>query len=277
MERGPEFYVMLAAVAVGALTWLYRKGSRVWRTVRKLRRSFQKICLNPKSMLDDERCRQLAVGAMYASQQGAWQNSLETGIFDALPEIVGGWWGIDSAAEARKQLDYLCEKGFRYYWPTVLEAFRLDGRERQDELLQQRMTSQEDYDKASSQLENLRETFDELLSCGVVASKEELGRCNVTGWDAGRMVFLARACCEMGYLTEEEAWAYIGRADALAHKACGSWRELAMSYILGRSLWGGKRAYNSVMKTMADVLLSNPKSPWVRCPWQQNESKSDQS
>ena len=50
-----------------------------------------------------------------------------------------------------------------------------------------------------------------------------------------------------------------------------------MSYILGRSLWGGKRAYNSVMKTMADVLLSNPKSPWVRCPWQQNESKSDQS
>ena len=139
------------------------------------------------------------------------------------------------------------------------------------------MTSQEDYDKASSQLENLRETFDELLSCGVVASKEELSGCNVTGWDAGRMVFLARACCEMGYLTEEEAWTYIGRADALAHEACGSWRELAMSYILGRSLWGGKRAYNSVMKTTADVLLSNPKSPWVRCPWQQNESKSDQS
>ena len=187
MERGLEFYVMLAAVAVGALTWLYRKGSRVWRTVRKLHRSFREICLNPKSTLDNERCRQLAVGAMYASQQGAWQNSLETGIFDTLSEILGGWWGIDSTAEARAQLDYLCEKGFRYYWPTVLEAFRLDGRERQDELLQQRMTSQEDYDKVSSQLENLRETFDELLSCGVVASKEELNGCNVSGWDAGRL------------------------------------------------------------------------------------------
>lgn len=70
MERGLEFYVMLAAVAVGALTWLYRKGSRVWRTVRKLHRSFREICLNPKSTLDNERCRQLAVGAMYASQQG---------------------------------------------------------------------------------------------------------------------------------------------------------------------------------------------------------------
>ena len=67
MERGLEFYVMLAAVAVGALTWLYRKGSRVWRTVRKPRRSFQEICLNPKSTLADEPCRQLAIGAMYAS------------------------------------------------------------------------------------------------------------------------------------------------------------------------------------------------------------------
>lgn len=40
-----------------------------------------------------------------------------------------------------------------------------------------------------------------------------------------------------------------------------------MSYILGRSLWGGKRAYNSVMKKTADVLLSDPKSPWVCYPW----------
>lgn len=99
MERGLEFYITLAAVAVGALTWLYKKGSRIWRTVRKLRRSFQEICLNPKSTLDDEYGRQLAIGAMYASQQGAWQNSLETGIFDTLPEILGRWWGIDSTAE----------------------------------------------------------------------------------------------------------------------------------------------------------------------------------
>ena len=114
MERGLEFYVMLAAVVVGALTWLYKKGSRVWRTVRKLCRSFQEICLNPKSTLDDEHDRQLAIGAMYASQQGAWQNSLETGIFDTLPEILGGWWGIDSTVKARAQLDYLCENCLLY-------------------------------------------------------------------------------------------------------------------------------------------------------------------
>lgn len=30
---------------------------------------------------------------------------------------------------------------------------------------------------------------------------------------------------------------------------------------------GRQTAYNSVMKTTADVLLSDPKSPWVRYPW----------
>ena len=88
MERGIEFYVMLAAVAVGALTWLYKKGSRIWRTARKLRRSFKEICLNPKSTLDDEHCRQLAIGAMYASQQGAWQNLAAGIIIIMLPTIV---------------------------------------------------------------------------------------------------------------------------------------------------------------------------------------------
>ena len=40
-----------------------------------------------------------------------------------------------------------------------------------------------------------------------------------------------------------------------------------MSYIIGRSLWGGKEAYNSVMKSTADELLSVEKSPWVRYAW----------
>ena len=39
MERGLEFYVMLAVVAVGALTGLYRKSSRGWGTGGKLRRA----------------------------------------------------------------------------------------------------------------------------------------------------------------------------------------------------------------------------------------------
>lgn len=101
----------------------------------------------------------------------------------------------------------------------------------------------------------------------VISSKEDLKRYGVAGWDAGRVCFLARACCEMCYITEEEAWQYIDRAYDLAHREFASWHDLAMSYIIGRSMWGGKKSYNSVMKDNADKLLSDEKSPWVRLQW----------
>ena len=116
------------------------------------------------------------------------------------------------------------------------------------------MESQEDYDKAVSQLQNLEETYDELIENKVISSKEDLKRYGVAGWDAGRVCFLARACCEMCYITEEEAWQYIDRAYDLVHREFASWHDLAMTY-------------NSVMKDNADKLLSDEKSPWVRLQW----------
>ena len=277
MERGLEFYVMLAAVAVGALTWLYRKGSRVWRTVRKLRRSFREICLNPKSALDDEHCRQLAIGAMYASQQGPGRIRAGDGDFRHAVRNPGRLVGDRfhhggpraTGLPLRKGIPLLLAHGARS--PSARRP-RAAGR-----ASQQRMTSQEDYDKASSQLENLRETLGELLSCGVVASKDELNGCNVTGWDAGRIVFLARACCEMGYLTEGEAWAYIGRADALAHEACGSWRELAMSYILGAFALGRQTGLQFGDEDDGRRTAEQPQEPVGALPVVRTRRNSDES
>lgn len=166
-----------------------------------------------------------------------------------------------------EELQYLCEKGYRYYFPFVWQAFLLTDPKQQDEVFQQNMTSQEDYDKITVQLQNLQDTCDELLACKVIAVKDDLRRYGVVGWDAGRICFLARACCEMGYITETEAWQYVDVANELAHGAFSSWRELALSYVIGRSLWGGKRAYNSVMKDTADKLLADANSPWVKYPW----------
>ncbi|MDM8269394.1 DUF1266 domain-containing protein [Barnesiella viscericola] len=262
-----EFYIMLTIAVVSGGIWIYKKGKSAIGTVRKLRRAFTTVCLNPRSTLSDEQCRKLAVGALYASQQGAYQNSLETGIRSELPKILGEWWGITCRTEAVEELQYLCEKGYRYYFPFVWQAFLLTDPKQQDEVFQQNMTSQEDYDKITVQLQNLQDTCDELLACKVIAVKDDLRRYGVTGWDAGRICFLARACCEMGYITETEAWQYVDVANELAHGAFSSWRELALSYVIGRSLWGGKRAYNSVMKDTADKLLADANSPWVKYPW----------
>lgn len=262
-----DFWFAIALVAVVGGTWLFKKGKSAFAFIRKIRRAFQGVCLNPKSTLNDEQCKKIAVGALYASQQGAYQNSIETGIQDMLPKILGEWWGIDSTAEAKEELDYLSQKGFRYYFPFVWQAFLLDDQKAQDEIFQQNMTSQEDYNKIVSQFQNLQETYNELVTCKVITNKEDLKSYGVVGWDAGRICFLARACCEMGYITEAEAWKYIDAAYELAHNEFSSWKDMAMSYVIGRSLWGGKSSYNSVMKDTAEELLTDEKSPWKRYAW----------
>lgn len=262
-----EFYIMLGVALFAGGTWLYRKGQGAYIMARKIRSAFNVVNINPKSSLPDEQYKKIAVGALYASQQGAYQNSITTGISYELPQILGQWWGIESNKDARDKLDYLLEKGFRYYFPYVWQAFLITVPEQRDEVFQQNMKSQEDYDKAVLQLQNLEETYDELLENKVISSKEDLKRYGVAGWDAGRVCFLARACYEMCYLTEDEAWQYIDKAYDLAHQEFSSWHDMAMSYIIGRSMWGGKKSYNTVMKNNADKLLSDEKSPWVRFEW----------
>lgn len=98
------------------------------------------------------------------------------------------------------------------------QAFLLSDSKQQDEVFQQYMESQEDYDKAVSQLQNLEETYDELIENKVISSKEDLKRYGVAGWDAGRVCFLARAVARCvisqkkkpgSILTERMTW-YIG-------------------------------------------------------------------
>lgn len=257
-------WMFWAAGSAMLIAFLYY---RVWPFARKIIRAFGGIRLKVKSDLSDEQYKKLAVGSLYALQQSAYLNVLTLDIDDKLPTILGHWWGISTPRDARDTLESLCQKGFDYYFPFVYEAFLLGDEEQQDQIFQQHMTSQEDYDKAVEQLYNLKATFQELLDCGVVTSKEDLERYGVVGWDAGRINFVARACYDAGHISETEAWKYIDRAYNLARGRFSSWHDLAMSYIIGRALWGGTGAYNSGMKSLADDLLSKPNSPWVQLQW----------
>ena len=69
-----DFWISVTIAAVVGGFWLFKKGKSAYSFIRKIRRSFKGVCLNPKSKLSDEQCKRIAVGAMYASQQGAYQN-----------------------------------------------------------------------------------------------------------------------------------------------------------------------------------------------------------
>lgn len=262
MEKNNWMFWAVGSAMV--LSFIYYK---VWPLVRKIIRAFGGIRLNSKSRLSEQQYKKLSIGSLYALQQGAYLNSLTLDIKDKLPTILGQWWGISTARDAHETLEYLCQKGFGYYFPFVYQAFLLNDEEKQDQIFQQNMTSQEDYDKAVEQLQNLKETYEELVGCGVISSKEDVGRYGVIGWDAGRLNFMARACYDGGYISEKDAWSYIDKAYELAHSNFTSWHDLAMSYVIGRAIWGGTGVYNSGMKEFADDLLSDSKSPWVQLKW----------
>ena len=58
-----------------------------------------------------------------------------------------------------------------------------------------------------------------MIAYEVITSKEDIARYGVIGWDAGRINFVARACCDMKYISEMEAWNYIDKAYELAHSS----------------------------------------------------------
>lgn len=257
-------WIPWAIGGVMVLSFLYMK---VWPFVRTIIRACQGIRLDSNTSLSTEQYKKVSIGSLYALQQSGYLNTLTLGIKDKLPTILNEWWGISSPDDAKETLESLCQRGFDYYFPFVYQAFLLDDEKAQDDIFQQNMNSQEDYEKAVSQLQNLKATYQELVECETIASKEDLVRYGVIGWDAGRINFVARACCDMNYISEMEAWNYIDKAYNLAQSNFTSWHDMAMSYIIGRAIWGGTNAENSGMKGLADDLLSKPNSPWVQIKW----------
>ncbi|MCD8102691.1 MAG: DUF1266 domain-containing protein [Alistipes sp.] len=239
----------------------------------------QTIRFNYKSRLNPMQYKRVSAGAVYSQQQWAYINSLETGLDrEKVMNIVNNWWGIHSPEEAVAKLDYLDSKGFDYYFPTVFRAFMEADPEKQKEIItggmvnpvslagQDEDTITEDVQKAFSQRENLAETYDELVSDGVIAGPADIERYGVVGWDCGRLNFLARLCYDAGFLTESQTWSYVDRAYDLAARTFGSWDEYARSYVIGRAMWGGAESDNHGITEIAWHLLKDPESPWVKMP-----------
>lgn len=264
MEMQNQWTQWLPYVILGilALSFILRK------VVPFLRRLFgSSIRLNPKSTLSEADYRKLAIGSLYAVQQGGYLNTLRLDVDQRLPTILGEWWGINGRADALDTLDELTQGGYDELFPLVYKAFTTPGNEQKMAILQNNLTDEEKLEKAASQLQNLTATFDELKSCKVVENEADVARYGVVGWDAGRLNFVARACYDMGYISDEEAWKYIDKAYEMAHPRFQSWHDFAMSYVIGRAMWGGPNAHNSGMAYMAEELLTKPNSPWVTLAW----------
>lgn len=261
------FYYILGAILIYFVFWklipFLRKAKKVTKGV------FGRVYLNKHANTTDDEYRKIAIGALYSEQQTAYINSLTTGLGKSqIRKLLSEWWSIDDTEDAKENLDYLKNKGFRFYFNAVLKAYKSANPKDQEKILIEAFdpadeSYEEDVQKAYDQLTSLQETWEELTQNDIIKSIDELEKYNNIGWDCGRLVFLSRLCFDAGYISEEETWAYINRAYELAIPHFENWQELSKSYIIGRGMWGGKDCANEGIMLIAEQLLKNERSPWV--------------
>lgn len=259
------------AVAAMAIYYIFFKIIPFFRKAKKVTKSlFSKIHINKNSTCTDEEYKKIAIGAIYSEQQVAYINSLTTGLDKSgIKESLSEWWGINNNSDAEDKLDYLFNKGFRFYFNAIYKAYLAGTPEEQQNIItssfnQSDLDYEEDVEKAFGQLNNLKETWEQLTRNAIVSSKEELVKYNNLGWDCGRLVFLSRLCLDADYISENKAWEYIDKANELAVQNFSDWESFSKSYIIGRGMWGGIESANEGIMGIADDLLTEEKSPWVK-------------
>lgn len=283
-EQTPVFlrvmtFVVPLFIIIFFTCWIIVKVRKLIKTIRHVTRG---IRVRENSALTPDEVRAVAVGALYAYQQGGYVDVPDLDLDKSrLDTILSEWWDITDRESAVDTADYLSEAPSQSILPLVYSGFKAQDANEGVRIITDTVngifeaSNLPDKDKkvrangltvrACEYMSNLRSQLNALKADGIISSESDIMRLGVVAWDAGRLNFVARAAMQKGYLTPEECQEYIGRAYGMAKDAgFRSWRDFADSYMLGRTMWNGQ----SNMAGLAQDLLENPSSPWVRFPWQ---------
>lgn len=260
--------MIIGILIMGGLTWLIFIGLPFLKKAKHFIKAISsKIYINQNANISKTEYRKILLGAIYSEQQTAYINSLETGLdANLIRSRLSEWWDINGRQDSIETLEYLRDKGHRFYTPTVLSAFS-SSEDHQIDILQSYFKDEEDLHKAYAQLQHLKETYEELKSDKVINNALDIRKYGSAAWDCGRLVFVARLCFDAKYISQAEAWTYIEQAHQLASIEFNSWEAYAKSYVIGRALWGGENSFNSGIAAIAEYLLEDPKSPWKELSW----------
>lgn len=88
----------------------------------------------------------------------------------------------------------------------------------------------------------------------------------MAAWDFSRVVSLARAAHDAGFISEPQAWQAIERAATAARQDNHSWCEFVASYLIGPALWGGDESLDHFID-VCRRMFADPTSPWCAVHW----------
>lgn len=94
------------------------------------------------------------------------------------------------------------------------------------------------FSKFNEYLSMLKHTIKTLQKEGIIESTRALSSIDVSAWDFGRLVNIARYCYDCDYITEDVAWKYIKLAYLHVSEKYADWAAFSKAYVIGRALWG---------------------------------------
>lgn len=197
--------------------------------------------------------RQLATGCHMNAQFYLRWTTLRTG--DSLR--LGGLresWGIEDRPSALQTLEWLRCEGHRNEMSASVQAFAGGSADASF------------HSRNAGCILRISEAFAFLEANGLAQSASDL-QVGPAAWDYGRLATVARWCFDAGHLSEAETMAYVEVATAARQADFRSWREYALSYVLGRFLWSPGIEANQPVADLAVKLLNDARSPLATIAW----------
>jgi hypothetical protein len=203
----------------------------------------------------------LFVGLINSEQITAYTDSLTTGlpkdrVFKGLTEA----WGIYNTENAQEIMKWLRQEGHRAYYEELYPLLKISDQEKRNELIEEKFG--EDAPKALQFADNLIECITGRGTNQFAAFNGENMEKGILAWDLGRLVVIARLSFDGGYIDEKTAWGVIKDAYGMAVKEYASWKEFAVSYLIGRGMFGGDSMMLNGLYSIAENAFTDDNSPW---------------
>ena len=203
-----------------------------------------------------EKRRRLAFGAVLCGRN----NMSYTDLYDASNidrrsalNALDEHWGVTDHHSAIRILDWLKCGGHHDH--------------SYDSIYRQLIGQNGDIEVSQTAANSFRNACEVLIKDFGYTQKEltELG--TVSAWDYDRLVWLARICQGVGFISAEQAWAYIADAADAGSEDYNDWRSYFAGVLLGRAIWSDDEQFPQDDRDIAKSLIMDKNSIYYQVPF----------
>lgn len=194
------------------------------------------------------------VGEYFFRLDMNWGAEIRTDCIGILEEF----WEVTDKASAHKVIENIRTQGHRTKFNVLKNCIPANGL--MDAMALEKFKQIFNFDFPEG--EDMQMTDDNYRELGTWMRKTDrfIGPCGILGWDAARLVHVARLSYVAGYIDDNEAWGEILKMAPIADGKFKDWREFALSFLIGRTFWAGEE--DQQVKRICERLLGHPASPW---------------